>query len=321
LRSRYRGTEFWVQLGRMLPFAGLHPEVVHFEWAHWAAGFLEVIRQLPAPTVVSCRGSDLRILPLQSPRLRERLPGLFAAVDAVHCVSHELADHAVAYGARPEQIFVAPSGVDTGYFTTPRSDARSDDGVIRILSAGRLHWVKGYRYALQAVHLLRQRGHPVLYTIAGGEDGGGDEVRFTIRDLGLDGVVTVAGHLGQPALRAALAETDIFLLSSVSEGVSVATMQAMASGVPVVVTDVGGMRDAVTDGEHGFVVQPRDPRALADAVEKLILDPEASRAAGQRAADHARRRFDLNIHVDRLVAVYEDLVQQARPRPSPSGAC
>jgi glycosyltransferase involved in cell wall biosynthesis len=313
-------TDFWVQLGRMLPFAGLHPEVVHFEWASGAVPFLPVMPLLDCPKVVSCHGSDLQVTPLRSSWIREGLPQLFASVDRVHCVSQELAARAVDYGARPDQLVVGPMGVDTGYFVPAGARRPVDDGVVRIVSAGRLHWTKGYEFALQAVHRLRQRGHPVLYTIAGGDDGGGGEVRLTRRDLGLEGVVSLVGHLDRAALRAAFADADVFLLSSVSEGVSVAALEAMASGLPAVITDVGGMRDAVVEGDHGMLVPPRDAVALADAVERLILDSAARRTAGQRAADHAHDHFDLNPQVDRLVAVYEDLVARARPHAAAQAA-
>jgi colanic acid/amylovoran biosynthesis glycosyltransferase len=304
----------WSELEQFLPFIEARPDVIHFEWADWATRYLEVMPFLSHPIVVSCRGSDVRVYPLASSKTRSRLQQMFDVVDGIHCVSAEIAQVAIANGAPPGKVVVIVPGVDTRYFATPRPEpSEQEDRPVRIVSSGRLHWLKGYEYALMAVHRLRQRGLSVTYTIAGRDEGGGDAMRLAIRDLGLQSEVSLLGHLDRSRLRSVLAESDIFLMSSVSEGLSIAVLEAMAAGLPAVVTDAGGLPEAVRDGEHGFVVPKRDPDAMARALERLVVDGDLRRDMGRRAAAHVRRHHDIDGEVDRLVAVYEDLIRALRP--------
>ncbi len=96
---------------------------------------------------------------------------------------------------------------------------------------------------------------------------------YTIHDLGLEGCVRLVGQLSADAVRQRLQNADAFLLSSVSEGLSNAALEAMACGLPVVATDCGGMREAITNGVEGLIIPVRDAPALAVALERLWRDP------------------------------------------------
>ena len=138
--------------------------------------------------------------------------------------------------------------------------------------------MKGYEFALQALAQVRRAGVEIEYTIIGNSD---DKelliVLATVRDLDLEPHVHIRGRLSRNEVVEALQAADVFLLASLSEGLSTATLEAMAVGLPVVVTDVGGMREAVTDGVEGRVVPPRDPAALAAALLELAADATARR--------------------------------------------
>ncbi|MBV9953079.1 MAG: glycosyltransferase [Acidimicrobiia bacterium] len=302
-------------------------DVVHFEHAGVALSHRHLLPHLAAPSVVTCRGSTVRVDVLRRPGLQLALGEVFAAVDRVHCVSTELAERCRELGARADQLLVAPTGVDLSLFTPRTGPPRPEGLAVRLVSIGRLHWVKGYEHAVQAVRLLRDRGHRVSYTIAGADEGAESAIRLAVRDLGLEDAVTLVGHLPPERVHDLLVASDVFLLPSLSEGASGATMQAMATGLPVVVTDVGGMREVVRDGVHGRVVPSRDPQALASAVEEL-LEPSVRRAMGSRALDEARARFDDDVLIDRHVEVYRELVRAAgepmtarpvSPAPAPDG--
>jgi glycosyltransferase involved in cell wall biosynthesis len=95
-----------------------------------------------------------------------------------------------------------------------------------------------------------------------------------------------------------LAGIDIFVLPSLYEGLGVAALEAMAVGKAVVASRVGGLTDVITDGLTGFLVPPRDSKALSDAIAKLIADPSRARALGRSAAAHVRKHFT----VERMAA-------------------
>ena len=291
-------------------------DLVHFLHLRMATDRLGVVRRLRHATVVSCRGSEVRVASHRSGSAQAGVSELFAVVDRVHCLSDELVDRCLELGAPPDRVRLVRRGVDLGRF--PRRSGAPDDGAagFRIVSVGRQHWVKGYECALQAVRLLRDAGHRVSYTIVGLDVGGGEAVRLAVHDLGLDDVVTVVGHAPREGVREILERSDLFLLSSVSEGVSQATAEAMAVGLPVVVTDVGGMRELVTDRVHGRVVPSRDPAALAAAIGELLASDERE-AMGRRGAEDVRARFDGRVQLDALVELYRELIASPRPARVP----
>jgi glycosyltransferase involved in cell wall biosynthesis len=294
-------------LDAVLPFAGERPDVVHFEFANWAASFTEVLPLLACPKVITCHGSDIAVEPLVDLGLRRRLAIVFDHVDRIVCVSENLATRAVDLGADPDKVVVIPMGVNTEAFSWPR-EPPGTRGDLRMVSVGRLHWVKGYEYALQAVDLLSRRGHVVNYTIAGDDGGGEKSVRLARRDLALEERVTLAGFVPPAGVRDLLRSADLFVLPSISEGVSTAALEAMAMGVPVVVTDVGGMADVIDYGRAGMLVPPRDSLELANAIERLIVDPDLREGISKEGTKRVRECFDAGQQTDRLVAMYEDLV-------------
>ena len=237
----------------------------------------------------------------------------------MHCVSGALAREAVALGLDPAKVFVRSLGVDTRTFRTtvqPRDGRRRwrrSNHALRVVSVSRIHWVKGYEFALQALALVRRAGVDVDYTIIGHAD---DKARLSVlataRDLGIEPSVHIRGTQTPSEIVATLRAADVFLLSSLSEGLSTATLEAMAVGLPVVVTDVGGMREAVTDGVHGFVVPPRDPAALAAALLELAADGELRRKMGDEGRRRAVEEFDTRDCTRALFGEYTRLVAEHR---------
>jgi len=282
-------------------------DVIHFQHVGLALQFQSLLSQVHAPKVVSCRGSDVLVQSIDEPWVIERLRYVLPRVDRIHCVSQDLVDRCASFGARSEQLFVGRTGANLEIFSRQAESIRPDGAGLRLISVARLHWVKGFEYAVKAVRLLREAGQRITYTIVGPDYGATAAIRLAIRDYGLEDVVKVVGHLPPKGVRDMLAGADVFVQPSLSEGTPIAVMEAMAMALPVVVTDVGGTREIVEDGVHGHVVPSRDPAAIAVAVEKL-LPGAVRRRMGDAAAEHARRNFDHDAEVDRLVGVFESLV-------------
>ncbi|MGH6877896.1 MAG: glycosyltransferase [Rhizomicrobium sp.] len=290
-------------------------DVIHFQHVGLALQYQSLLSQIQAPKVVSCRGSDVLVEAIDSPWVTERLGYVLPRVDRIHCVSQDLADRCVSFGARPDQLFISRTGANLNVFARQAPGIRPEGVGMRLISVARLHWVKGFEYAVQAVRLLRESGQRVTYTIIGPDYGAAAEIRLAIRDYGLEDVVKMTGHLPPQGVRDMLAGADVFLQPSVSEGTPIAVMEAMAMAMalPVVATDVGGAREIVEDGVHGHVVPSRDPSAIAVAIEKL-LPGAVRRRMGDAAAEHARRNFDHDTEVDRLVGVFESLMSREASR-------
>lgn len=162
---------------------------------------------------------------------------------------------------------------------------------------------KGLRHLLDAAALVRRTVPGIHFVIVGA---GPEEaaLRRRVRDLGLEGVVALAGwRRDAPDL---VCGFDVFALASLHEGLPIALLEAMALGVPVVATSVGGTPEVVEDGVQGFLVPPGDPRALAQRIELLLGDPRLRDRAGAAARERARA-FDVRRAVRRREEVYARL--------------
>jgi glycosyltransferase involved in cell wall biosynthesis len=122
--------------------------------------------------------------------------------------------------------------------------------------------------------------------------------------LGLGGRVTFHGYHAD--VRPFLAAADVFLLSSVSEGISIALLEAMASGLPAIATDVGGNREVILEGQAGHLTPVGSAEALADAIVRIESDPDGRERMGQASRQRVEQEFSLQ----RVVARYEELYRR-----------
>jgi glycosyltransferase involved in cell wall biosynthesis len=108
---------------------------------------------------------------------------------------------------------------------------------------------------------------------------------------------------------------DIFVLPSLAEGISNTILEAMASGLPVVATDVGGNRELVFAGETGCLVRRKEVGAMADAILRYVRDPDARRAHGARARFLAESKFSIDRMVERYLELYDESLTATIGRP------
>jgi glycosyltransferase involved in cell wall biosynthesis len=125
------------------------------------------------------------------------------------------------------------------------------------------------------------------------------------RELGLEHRVRFLGHRSD--VEVVLAALDTFVLSSVSEGLSNTILEAMATGLPVVATRVGGADELVVDGDTGLLVSPGAPREMAGALRRLATDGRARRAMGAAGRTRAESEFALSTMIERYENLYVDL--------------
>jgi len=302
-RAAGRGPRFLERLHRWLPFAGRTWDVLYIPWNSTAIDYLPLMDSIPS--IISCRGSLINVAPLnpQRAKLRDGLPLTFAKASAVHCVSEAIREEAAQYGLDRAKAVVIRPAVDPNIFRPAAGQRRPDDGRFRIVSTGTITWRKGFEYALSAVRRLVDDGVPVRYDIIGH----GPETQrllYTIRDLDLDDHVVRHGKLPPGDVRSRLQEADVFLLSSLTEGISNAVLEGMACGLPVVTTNVGGMSEAVTDGMEGFLVPSLDAKAMADALGRLWRAPALRQEMGAAGRARVVRDFRLDAQAEAFVNLF-----------------
>ena len=236
-------------------------------------------------------------------------------------------DWLVADGYRPDRIVVIRNGIDLSGFRRPRDPGevrREIDvpaGAPLVVMVSRLHELKGLDDFLDAAAILAGRRRDVHFLVVGerfksrsGEwerDGVYQQVlERQAQRLGIADRVRFTGfRLDVPAL---LAASTVSVLPSLSEGLSNTVLESMAAGLPVVTTNVGGTPEAVTDGENGLLVVPRDPPALARAIGRVLDDPGLARRLGENARDRIERHFSLEGMARRTEELYRALVTRGQ---------
>jgi glycosyltransferase involved in cell wall biosynthesis len=274
------------------------PEIVHAHLPH-ASWFARLVR-IVAPVRVCLDTLHTSRTGGFGRRLGYRLTSRLS--DHVTCVSQAVADSALAAGMIERRRFsVLPNGIEMVDTPVHRTERAMTEFIW--LAIGRLAPVKDFPTLLRAFARLPD---PARLRIAGS---GAEEqaLRELTATLGIDDQVEFLGFQSdvQPWLR----QADGFVLSSLWEGLPMTVLEASACGVPVVATDVPGTREAVLDGETGYLAPPSDPDALAAAMLKTMLLPVNERInLGERGREWARERFALESVLDRWESLYGELM-------------
>jgi phosphatidylinositol alpha-1,6-mannosyltransferase len=201
-------------------------------------------------------------------------------------VSHYSANLIRSFGLSQKNIHVVPNGVDPRRF---RPDVCLNDKGLpkRILTVARLDLHKGHDRVLEALGLIKSEGLEFEYVIVGE----GDEerrLRQIAKELGLVNEVIFAGHIPDRELPGVYASADIFVMASreipgrldLIEGFGIAFLEAAASGLPVIAGRSGGVADAVRDGKTGFLIDPEDPKEIAEAIRLLLTNSDLRQRLG-----------------------------------------
>ncbi len=286
----------------------LRPDVVH---AHEfiASGYLRwanaVVRS--APPFVYGRH---HMAPLRGvPRMLDRWGVAGAAAIVTNSPSSEsylLQEHP---GAR-ERSFVVGNGIDL-----VDGPYQPDDPVIQALAAvegvpvlgvvGRLRPEKGHAVALEAFSILRGQG-VTFRAVFIGEGAERSRIEEVIAENGLGDVVQVPG--ATQAIATVLAMVDVLVVPSLAESFGIAAIEGLAAGLPVVASNVGGLLDIIRPEENGLLVPPSDPGALAEAIGRLLDEPETAAALGRRGLKDFERRFTSAAMARGYLEVYQKVI-------------
>jgi glycosyltransferase involved in cell wall biosynthesis len=237
---------------------------------------------------------------LRSPRERRVYRLVLRAAHAVVVNSEAVAERLRAERVvPPERIVLVPNGVDTARFHP--ATRRPEDGTVTVGTLGVLRPEKGLEDLVTAAALVRERC-PRVQVVVHGDGPCREELSARIAALGLGDAVTLAGATDTPA--EALRALDVFALPSRSEASSNALLEAMATGLPVVASRVGGTPLIVEDGVTGLLVPPRDPGELAKALVTVIEDRRRAARLGAAALERVRTTYALPAMLARLDALY-----------------
>lgn len=202
------------------------------------------------------------------------------------------------------RIAVIPNGIDLSRYG-PSKGRSVRPGSLMVGTVARLAPQKGTENFIRAAAILHQHFPRVHYMIAG--DGPlRPALERLSRELGIGPSVTFAGYVQNvPEL---LAGFDVFVLPSVSEGQGITVLEAMAAGCPVVASAVGGLRELVVDGKNGLLVAPGEPAELAEAVKRLLSNPDYARSLAARAGEDVKR-YGLTSTIEKTGLIYRKVLE------------
>lgn len=208
--------------------------------------------------------------------------------------------------ARSDAVLIRGSGVDPALY---RANGPRDDPPIVILGA-RLLWDKGIGEFVEAARRLRSRGVVARFVVAGDSDPGN---RACIDDQTLQawretGVVELWGFCKE--MPDVLSRATVACLPSYREGLPRFLLEAMAAGLPCVTSDVPGCREAVKDGDNGLLVPARNAAALADALERLLVDPALRAGMGKRGRERIEAEFSSALIEQQTLGLYKHMLSR-----------
>ena len=276
----------------------------HFDIVHFHSGGKSVSTLARAATGARIvRHIHQRVM-----ELKDLSPAFYSSrgADAVVAVSQSVASRLVDGKAT-----VIYAGVPTP--TAKLSQDRSDSSIV-LGAAGRLVEVKGIEYLLRAVSLLH-REFPALRLEIAGSGPLRETLEAEVERAGLQQHVKFLGWIDD--IGNVLPRWSVFVLPSLDEGFPIAALDAMAAGIPVVATSVGGVPELIYDGISGCLVPPRDVDALASRIRSLLCDPALRMRIGAAGHTRVRDHFNPAQMIESMARLYDELLEQTCP---PSGS-
>lgn len=267
----------------------------HFGNSGSSTGMLAA-RLARIPFSITCHGSELLDMHQQ------RLPEKVTHAAFVACVSHygKAQLMRVCSAEQWDDLHVVRCGVAG----TQAPALHKGRGPAHILCVGRFSPEKGHLVLLDALAELRDR-HVVFTCTLVGDGPLRPELEARARRLDLTRILTFTGSVEPQRVAQFYQQADLVVLASFSEGVPVVLMEAMARGLPVAATRVGGVAELVRDGLSGLLVAPGDPKGLASAMQRILADPEWAEALGQEGAQRVRKEFNTDASARQIAELFQ----------------
>lgn len=281
-------------------------DIVHIEFSGLGVTYGNALDKLAAKVVVSCRGTAEKVKPISEPNRKEQLRKLFSRVDAIHCVSQDMATTIAPYCDEHGKIFINRPSIDPEVFkrAAPYSPSTS---TLQIFTIGRFTFQKGYLIGLMAMRKLKNEGVNFHWKIVG--DGPlKEEMQYHIHALQLQDCVELAGKKNRDEILDLYNHADVFLLPSVYEGIANVCLEAMSMELPVLSTRSGGMEEVIVHQQNGLLCEVYDVDSIADNVTWLVQNRDLLKGLGIQARKMVIERFTISRQVDVFEAEYAKLL-------------
>ncbi|MBY0123491.1 glycosyltransferase [Bacillus sp. S/N-304-OC-R1] len=283
----------------------LKPDILH---AHYVSsyGFIGALANYK-PFYVSVWGRDVFQFPQQGCVNRKIVEYTLSKADVICSTSHIMAKETNKYTNK--NIFVTPFGVDMEKFKPiPGLNSEDDITIGTVKALEDKYGIGDLIHAFAEIYSATSNARLLIV----GDGKQKDEYIQLTRDLKIDGVTTFTGRVPNDKVPEYINKMDVFGVPSTedSESFGVAAVESMACGVPVVVSNVGGLPEVVLEGKTGYVVPKENPKELAKAIRSLIDNKEKSREMGQAGIDHVKAHYNWVDNANGMLDLYDQTLNR-----------
>ncbi len=275
----------------------------------FVAGFLSVIAAflIKKPVIISVHGHEFTVSKKQS--FMKKFVCLRAT--KIRAISKIVKKTIMSWGISPEKIEIIQDRVDCDHFnpSIDGSEIRKKLGIQNkmVISVGSLIEIKGFDTLLEAVKLVNESISDVKFVIVGKGPLKSKLIKKA-EDLGISDVINFVGYVPYSEIPKYFVASDLFVHPSYIEGMGRVILEAQASGIPVVATDVGGIPEAVTE-KSAFLVKHRDPKALASGILKILNNKELGTELSKNGREFVVDNFEFWKQEEKLISFYSRVIE------------
>lgn len=208
-----------------------------------------------------------------------------------------------------ERLSVIPSNVDVARFSWNDDKRSRKDGFVRVLFIGGLDpFRKGIFDLLDAAAIVVKTNSNVRFVMSGGDSFQKVEKRW--RELGLTDYIEFVGWIPEEQKASMYQSGDILVLPSYNEGLPYVVIEALASGLPIIASSVGGIPEVVIHGKNGYIIEPGDSQSLAEYILSLAGDPELRQTMSERSRRRAAEHYSTEVAFGRLESLFDEIIAE-----------
>lgn len=295
----FGGLIFWFNIFRLLK--KIKPDIIQAQTVESGMDLFILNKLFRKPYIIWGRGSDAYFL------FRNKkdwvLKQALKNVDAVISLTDDMKKQIMKVYDR--EIFIIPNGIDLDVFEgLSKENLRKKFGFKKdekiILYVGRFHPIKGSTYLIDAVKNINDKNKKLLLIGRGEERNYLEEL---VKKFKIENIVTFVGRIPNKEVFEYMVASDVLVLPSLSEGFPNVILEAMASGLPIVATKVGGLPEIVNIGENGFLVEPKNSEQIAEKISLLFKDEKLRKRISRNNIEEVKK-YSWESVVDRLEKIY-----------------
>jgi L-malate glycosyltransferase len=288
----------------------IRPELIHAHFVTKYGFHLWGIGNYPK--IVSAWGDDILILPKKSWLIREYTRKVLTVTDLIFSDSQDISNHIITdFNITPKKVRFLPVGTDTAFFSPGNKHLSEGRTTIEVFSNRGFLPVYDQKTLVEGFALAYQKDRRFRLTLkAEGPDE--QKIRDLAVSLGISEIVTFKKKTDYNDVPNDYRNADIYVSTSISDGIAVSVQEAMASGLPCIVTAVGGIPELIENNKNGFLISRGSSQQLADGLLKLAGDPSLLSQTGAAARETIIERFQWNTLMEQSEKDYQELIKRYR---------